>query len=160
VDLGIIGSNIATELLDKTFLMISSAMDKKTASPPVRAFLLTAFILIILGWSGLFAIINYSEPNGGTRWAFFFFAVMALAGLALPGIAYLNRRFPSIPPATQGVIVRQAVWIGIYLPVLAWLRIGRVLNLSLALLLAAGLILIEWLLRLRERNQWKPEQPA
>jgi hypothetical protein len=58
------------------------------------------------------------------------------------------------------VIVRQAVWIGIYLPVLAWLRIGRVLNLSLALLLAAGLILIEWLLRLRERNQWKPEQPA
>ena len=55
------------------------------------------------------------------------------------------------------MIVRQAIWIGIYFPTLAWLRIGRVLNLSLALLLAAGLILIELLLRLRERSQWKPE---
>jgi hypothetical protein len=135
-------------------------MDKPLSSPSVRAFLPTSLILILLGWGGLFAIINYTEPNGGTRWAFFFFTVLGLTGLVLPVVAFLNKRFPSTPPPTQAVVVRQAIWIGIYLPVLAWLRIGRVLNFSLALLLAAGLILIEWLLRLRERSQWKPEQTA
>ena len=34
-----------------------------------------------------------------------------------------------------------AIWIGIYFPTLLWLRIPRVINLPLALLLAAGLIL-------------------
>ena len=86
--------------------------------------------------------------------------MLGLTGLALPAVAYLNRRFPSSPPPTQGVILRQAAWVGIYLPTLAWLRIGRVLSPSMALLLAAGLILIEWLLRLREHSQWKPNQLA
>ena len=36
---------------------------------------------------------------------------------------------------------------------LAWLQAGRVLTLPMAVLLAAGLILIEFLLRLRERSQ-------
>jgi hypothetical protein len=52
--------------------------------------------------------------------------------------------------------LRQAIWVAIYLPTLAWLQIGRVLTPAMALLLAIGLILIEWLLRLRERSQWKP----
>jgi len=63
-----------------------------------------------------------------------------------------------VPSATVFVIVRQSLWMGIYLPTLLWLRIGRVVSLSLALLLAAGLILIEWLLRLRERSQWHPDR--
>jgi hypothetical protein len=88
---------------------------------------------------------------------FFFMAVLALTGLALPAVAYLNRRFPSKPAPTSAVILRQAIWAGIYLPTLAWLRIGRVLTPSIALLLAVGLILIEGLLRIRERSQWKPE---
>jgi hypothetical protein len=46
--------------------------------------------------------------------------------------------------------------VGIYFPILAWLQIGRVLTPAMALLLAVGFILIEWLLRLRERAQWKP----
>jgi hypothetical protein len=136
------------------------SMDPKNSPPPVRAFLPAALILILLGFGGLFAVVAYTEPSGGTRWAFFFCAVLGLTGLALPVVAYLNRRFPSSPPPTHGVILRQAAWIGIYLPTLAWLRIGRVLNPSMALLLAAGLILIEWLLRLREHSQWKPEQRA
>ncbi len=125
-------------------------------SPPVIAFLPTAIILMILGWGGLIAVTLYTSPNGGTRWAFFFASVLAVTGTALPGIAFLNRRFPSTPPPTASVVVRQALWVGIYLPTLAWLQIGRVLIPALALLLAFGLILIEWLLRLRERSQWKP----
>ncbi len=71
-------------------------------------------------------------------------------------MAFLNQRFPSTPPVNTGVILREAVWVGIYFPTLAWLQIGRVLIPSLALLLAVGLILIELLLRLRERSQWNP----
>ncbi|MCZ7552022.1 MAG: hypothetical protein B6D39_07365 [Anaerolineae bacterium UTCFX2] len=132
-------------------------MELRPRTLTVRAFLPAAALLILLGWTGLFAITNFSEPSGGTRWAFFFFAVLGLTGLALPAVAFLNKRFPSNPPPTHAVILRQAVWVGIYLPTLAWLRIGRVLNVSIAILIIAGLILIEWLLRLRERSQWKPE---
>jgi hypothetical protein len=117
---------------------------------------LAAVILTVLGWSGLYAILNYTEPSGGTRWAFFFFGVTALTGIMLPITAYLNRRFPSTPPATTWVVLRQALWVGIYIPTLLWLRLAHLASFSLALLLAAGLILIEWLLRLRERSQWRP----
>ena len=126
-------------------------------SPNVRNFLPAALFLMVIGWGGLYAIIAHTTPSGGTRWAFFFLGVLALTGTALPVVAYLNPRFPSKPPASMAVVVRQAILIGIYLPALAWLRIGRILTLAMALLLAAGLILIEWLIRLRERSLWKPE---
>ncbi|MFM8319757.1 MAG: hypothetical protein ACKOC5_02495 [Chloroflexota bacterium] len=127
-------------------------------SLPVRTFLPAAPLLNLSGWGGLYALVNYTSPSGGTRWAFFFLAVLGLTGLALPAAAYLNRRFPSAPPPNSGVIVRQAIWLGVFVSTLAWLRLGRVLNFPLALLIAAGLILIEFLLRLRERSAWRPER--
>jgi hypothetical protein len=137
--------------------MYNPGMDSRPSPPTVRSFLPAALILMLLGWGGLAYVLFETEPSGGTRWAFFFTGVLAFTGVALPIVAYLNRRFPSIPPPSRAVIVRQAIWVGIYFPTLLWLRIGRVVNLSLALLLAAGLILIEFLLRLRERSLWKPE---
>lgn len=125
-------------------------------SPPVSYFLPTALFLVILGWGGLYLLYRYTTPSGGTRWLFFFTGVLAMTGAALPVMAFLNRRFNSIPPATSGVIVRQALWIGIYFPTLIWLQIGRVLNPFIALILAVGFVVIEWLLRLRERSRWKP----
>ncbi len=125
-------------------------------SPPVRYFLPTSLILMILGWGGLYTVTVYTSPNGGTRWLFFFTAVLALTGTVIPVVAFLNRRFPSLPPPTPQVILRQSLWIGIYIPTLAWLQIGRVLNTALGVLLAVCLVLIELLLRLRERSQWKP----
>ena len=130
-------------------------MDPKK-SPPVSFFIPTSIILILLGWGGLYLLYTYTTPSGGTRWAFFFTAVLALTGIALPIMAFLNQRFLSVPPATSGIVVRQALWIGIYFPTLLWLQIGRVLNPFIAVLLAVGFGLIEWLLRLRERSQWKP----
>jgi hypothetical protein len=129
-------------------------MDKTSIS--IRSVMPASLLLMVLGWGGFIIIILNSTPNGGTRWVFFFTAVMALTGMALPVAAFLNRRFPSLPPPTTGVIVRQAVWFGIYLPTLAWLQIGRMLTLPLAVLLALGFLIIEYLLRLRERSQWKP----
>ena len=126
------------------------------SSPPVRTFIPAAFILAILGWGGLYFLVNLTIPTVGPRWLFFFLSVLALTGTILPVVAFLNQRFPTNPPVNAGVIVREAIWVGIYFPTLAWLQLGQVLTPALSLLLAAGLLAIEVLLRLRERSQWKP----
>lgn len=128
------------------------------SSLPVSAFLPAALVLCIVGWGGLAALIIYTLPTVGPRWLFFFLEVLALTGTALPLIAFLNQRFPSLPPPTAGVVVRQSLWFGIYGATIAWLQIGRVLTPALALLIAVGLVLVEFLLRLRERSQWKPDR--
>jgi hypothetical protein len=127
-------------------------------TPKFSNFLPAAIILVISGLGGLYFIFNFTTPSGGTRWAFFFFSVLALTGFMLPVVSFLNLRFPSNPPASASVVIRQALWVGIYFPILAWLRIGRILTLAIALLLAAGFFLIEWLLRLREFSLWKPKE--
>jgi hypothetical protein len=131
-------------------------MDSNPSSPLVRSFIPASILLIVAGLGGFGWVVLYTEPSGGTRWLFFFTSVLGVTGLALPMMAFFNRRFPSIPPPTSFVILRQAIWVGIYLPTLAWLRIGRAVTPSLAVLLAVGLIIIEWLLRVGERSQWKP----
>lgn len=130
-------------------------MDSQS-SPPVSKFILAAILLALIGWGGLYFLFNLTKPTVGPRWLFFFLSVLALAGTSLPLVAFLNRRFPSKSPANVGVIVREALWIGIYFPTLAWLQLGGVLTPALAILLAFGLIAIEILLRMRERSQWKP----
>lgn len=127
-----------------------------TSSPPVRQFLPAAIILALLGWGGLLYVLLFTLPTVGPRWLFFFLSVIAVTGTFMPVVAFLNRRFPSSPPPTTAVVLRQALWVGIYFPTLAWLQIGRVLTPALALLLLLGFILIEWLLRLREKSHWNP----
>jgi hypothetical protein len=130
-------------------------MDADSA-PPVSAFLPATIFLIVIGWGGLFILFITTLPTVWPRWLFFFLAVFAFTGTALPVVAFLNRRFSSTPAPTRSVVLRQALWFGIYGATLAWLQIGRVLTPSLAVLLAVGLLLIEFLLRLNERAQWKP----
>jgi hypothetical protein len=128
-----------------------------TQTPPVKIFLPTAIILAALGYGGLVILLFLSVPTVGPRWLFFFLVFMALTGTAMPFIAFLNHRFTSTPPATSIVILRQAILVGIYGATLAWLQIGRVLSGALAILLLIGLGLMEFLLRMRERSQWKPQ---
>ncbi len=125
-------------------------------TPRVSSFLATAMLLAVSGWGGLAALVLFTLPTVGPRWLFFFLSFLAITGTVLPVVAFLNRRFPGSPPASHNAILRQAMWVGIYGSTLVWLQIGRVLTPTLALLLAVGLGLIEWLLRLRERSQWKP----
>jgi hypothetical protein len=128
---------------------------KSTTSPRVANFLPASIFLFIIGWGGLIVLIITSLPTVGPRWLFFFLCVLAITGTALPITAFLNRRFPSTPPPTYFVVVRQALWFAVYISTLAWLQMGRVLNPALAILLAIGLGLIEFLLRLSEKSQWK-----
>lgn len=126
-------------------------------SPSVLSVLPASLFLILVGWGGLAIVIAMFPPLVWPRWVFFFCLVLALTGTAMPFTAFLNRRFPSSPPADAGVVVRQALWVGLYFSVLAWLQIPRLLTAAMAVLLAAGLILVEWLLRLREMSLWRPE---
>ncbi len=127
-------------------------------SPSVKTILPAALILAITGWFGLAGVIYFSLPTVGPRWLFFFFCVLAITGTFLPLVAYLNRRFPSVPPVGVNVILRQSIWVGIFIPILAWLQIARVLTVALAGLLAVSIVIIEGLLRLRERSRWKPRR--
>jgi len=126
------------------------------SSPKPTAYLPAALLLIGVGWGGLLLLWNLALPTLGPRWLFFFLIVLAFTGTALPFTAYLNYRFPSDSPAGQNVIVRQALWFGIYGATVAWLMYGRVLTYTLAFVLLLGFVAVEWLLRLRERSQWKP----
>ncbi len=127
----------------------------QNSSPRVANFLPASLFLFIAGWGGLVALVVSTLPTVGPRWLFFFLCVLAVTGTMMPVTAFLNRRFPSTPPPTTMAIVRQALWFAVYVSTLAWLQMGRVLNAALAILLAIGLGLIEFLLRLSEKSQWK-----
>jgi hypothetical protein len=125
-------------------------------TPSPLSFLPTTLLFLAVGWGGLLSLLNFIEPLLWPRWLFFFLVVVAFTGTALPVTSFLNFRFPGEPPATVRVILRQALWVGVYAGTLAWLLAGRVLNLALAFLLALAFMAIEWFLRLRERSRWEP----
>jgi hypothetical protein len=124
--------------------------------PPFLPILLTAIFLALVGWAGLYFLVMLTDPELGPRWLFYFLLTMAVTGTALPLVAFLNRRFPTTPPADEGVLLRQTTWVGVYFSLLMWLQSGRILNTMLAAFLAVSLALIEAVLRLNERTRFNP----
>jgi hypothetical protein len=131
-----------------------------------RPFAIASFYLALVGWGGLLAVIYLALPLVWYRWGFFVLLLLALTGSALPFVYFFHWRFPAERPAESSVIVRQAVWFGVYGVTLAWLQLGRLVTVYVILGLAGGLIAIEYFLRLRERARWTPpvmdddDQPA
>jgi len=95
-------------------------------------------------------------PLVWARWGFFALWFIALTGTALPVTYFLNLRFPSEPRAEPNAIVRQAMWVGFYGGTLAWFQLGHLITLWVWMGLAGGLIVIESLIRWRERARWQP----
>jgi len=129
------------------------------ATATFKDFLPAFLILIVTGGAGLALVTLFTLPTLGPRWLFFFFLVLLGAGAALPAAYFLNIRFPTTPPAERPVIMREALWAGVFVSLMAWLRMGRVLTFPLGVIIAAVLVLVEVLLRLWERSRWKPENP-
>jgi len=121
-----------------------------------RNYLVSTVALIIVGWGGIAALFYYSLPFVWARWGFFVFGIMALTGTALPVVYFVHRRFPTEPLAESNVIVRQALWVGVYVATLAWLQLGRLVTLYVILGLAGGLVAIEYFIRLREKANRTP----
>lgn len=126
------------------------------SSQNFRSHAISALILMLVGWGGLFALVRYSLPLVGFRFLFFALIIVALTGTLLPIVYFFHRRFPANPPAESNVIVRQAAWFGVYGATLAWLQLGRLVTVYVILGLAGGLYAIEYFLRLRERARWSP----
>ncbi|MBT3391128.1 MAG: hypothetical protein HN413_12040 [Chloroflexi bacterium] len=125
-------------------------------TPSVGFYIPAAIILSIGGWGGLLAVIYYTLPTLGPRWLFFFLLVLGVSGLVLPISAYLNRRFPSKPPATVFTVIREALLVAFFAAALIWLQIGRVLTPALVILFGLSIGGVELLIRLRERSRWNP----
>jgi hypothetical protein len=117
-----------------------------------RGLMLSAVILIIIGWYGLYLLMNSTLPYLGPRWLFYVLWTSACTGTSLPFLWLLNRRFRTSDPASPKVLLREGLLIGLYAATCLWLQLNRMLNLTLALLLAIGIFIIEWLLRIIERS--------
>jgi hypothetical protein len=135
--------------IDRKLCRYNPLMDQK---PTFRPYLFPTLLLIIGGWGGLALLLNYTLPEIWCRWGFFALIVLACTGVTVPVSFWLNSVFSPKGIVESRVIVRQSLWVGGYFALLAWLQIGRVLNFTLALWLAIGLIAIEYLLRLRETS--------
>lgn len=132
--------------------------DEKLKTPSFFALLPVSILLCLIGWGGLLVLTYLTLPTLGPRWLFFFLVVLALTGTFLPVVYFFNRRFPSRPAVGGDIIIRQSLWFGIYGSLIAWLQMGRVLTIVLALILLCVVILVEGLLRMWERSRWRPEQ--
>jgi hypothetical protein len=121
-----------------------------------KPFGLSALLLMIVGWGGLYLLITQTLPYVWPRWGFFVLTLIALTGTVLPGVYFFHRRFSGEKPAEANVLVRQALWVGVYGATLAWLQLGRLVTVYVILGLAAGLAAIEYFMRLREKSHWKP----
>lgn len=81
----------------------------------------------------------------------FLCAVIATAtGVSLPIIYFLNKRFAGDPPHFL-VVLRQSMWIGFWVSFCLYLQMNRMLGVAVALLVAAVLILFEFIVQVRTK---------
>lgn len=128
--------------------------------PSFWSILWVSLVLCTVGYGGLIFLLFLTLPEIAPRWLFFFLLTLAISGTALPVTYFLNRRFPTDPPVDSSVVLREAMWFGIFASLLAWLQIGRVLTSGLIVVLGVGLLLVEFLLRMSERSQWSPAKKS
>jgi hypothetical protein len=135
-----------------------TASARRPAPAPTQAprdhngMLVTAIVLAIGSWLGLYQLITTELPRVGQRFLFFMLLMVAVACTVVPFVRYLNVRFTPVirPIPPSGVIIRQSVWVGLFAVMCAWLQIPRVLSLPIAFFLALALIVVEIFLRSRE----------
>jgi hypothetical protein len=147
--------------------MKSKASDDHKRLPPPRdqveaehtSVIVAGIVLAMGGWSGLVWFVANRLPTVPNRWIFFALLHIAITGTALPFVRLLHQRFSHERAlfVQPGVLVRQAIWVGLFGTTCAWLRLPRLLSIPVAIVVALALATIEALLRLRERMQWRPD---
>ena len=88
---------------------------------------------------------------------FFFFLSIIGAGIALPFSYLIQRRFAN--QIVQGkVLIREAIFFGVFLALIAWLQLGRILTNLIVVVIAAGFTLLEMLLRMAEKATFMADE--
>ncbi len=120
--------------------------------PDHTGMMIAAVLMIATGWGGLYLLVTTQLPSVGQRWIFFILLHVAIAGTMIPVLRYVNVRITPITRAVppSGVIVRQAVWFGMYTVACAWLQLLRALTVPILFFLALAFVVIEIFLRSRE----------
>jgi hypothetical protein len=140
--------------------MTDQTLPSAKTPPDHTGMLIAAVIMMIGGWGGLYYLVTTQIPRVGQRWLFFVLLQIAIAGTVMPVLRYINVRLTPVtrelPPS--GVIVRQAVWFGLFVVTCAWLQIPRVLTLPIMFFLALAFIVIEVFLRSRELANEQSEE--
>ena len=132
-------------------------MPHKSYLPPFGKIFITALILSVIGLGGLAFILITLEPTLWPRWLFYFFLTMAGTGMALP-VAYIIQRRLAKQYVPARVLIREGLLFGIYLDLLAWLQIGRIATNLVVFLLAGGMILLEYFLRMAEKATFRADE--
>ncbi|MBC7810242.1 MAG: hypothetical protein H7175_03805 [Burkholderiales bacterium] len=142
------------EALDITFAR-EPAPNPDKIPPDHLGVLLAGLVMAVGGWYGLYTIVTTSLPRVGPRWTFFVLLHIAVTGTVLPFVRYLNVRFTpvNVELSPGGVMVRQSIWIALFVVTCVWLQIPRVLSWPIVFFLALVFIVIEAFLRSRENNQ-------
>ncbi len=86
--------------------------------------------------------------------AFLAAVLVAVTGLVLPFVFFLNKRFGGTSPnQTPGFLLtlRQAMWVGLWIAFCTWLQMNRTLGIAIVILVAVVFILFEFLLQVRTR---------
>jgi hypothetical protein len=131
-------------------------MDEKLT---FRPFVISTIVLFFGGWGGLALLVNLSLPTLWPRWGLYALIVLACTGTTIPISYWFNNTFSSKPSTKAGTIIRESVSVGVYFAMLSWLSVGRALNFPIAVWLGLGLIVIEYLLRLRESSNKSENVP-
>jgi hypothetical protein len=116
-------------------------------------------ILTSIGAVGLVFIFLNTQPFIGPRWLLFFFVSLLACGLSLPLITMAQIRFYK-KNLTEGVLLRESILFAIYIDLLLWLQLGRVLTNFVAILLGAGFVLLEIFLRISEKATFLPGEKS
>ncbi len=88
---------------------------------------------------------------------FFFFLLIIGAGIALPFSYLIQRRFANqVVPGK--VLIREAIFFGVFLALIAWLQLGRILTNLIVVVIAAGFTLLEMLLRMAEKATFNADE--
>ncbi len=130
----------------------SKAPTTEAVPPDHFGVMIAAVLMSVGGWAALYVLVTTSLPRVSERWLFFLLLQIAVTGTVLPFVRYLNLRFTplayQLPPG--GVLVRQSIWVGLFVVTCAWLQIPRVLTTPMAFFLGLAFVIIEVFLRSRE----------
>ncbi len=108
--------------------------------------------MALLGWGLLAYLVWAVYPVLWARWAFFSALVLAVAGTTAPLLALVYRRFAPRPVADR-VVLREGLLAGVYVGLLAWFQLGRMVTPFLVVALAVLFVLVEVGTRLWETRR-------
>jgi hypothetical protein len=115
-----------------------------------RVAMASAILVGGIAWGALAYLVLVESPEGWALVAFFPSLALALAGTAAPLIRLFHQRF--LPPKRRPgpiAVLRQGLWVGLFVALCAAMQLARQLDIALALGLGMVFMLLEGLLQRR-----------